>query len=64
MYAYIQLSGEAMKSTPSHGSVVGAERRRIQGLNWPWRGKASIKIRLREVVSGWVGPLHEAEVED
>lgn len=53
-----------MKSTPSHGSVVGAERRRIQGLNWPWRGKASIKIRLREVVSGWVGPLHEAEVED
>lgn len=64
MYAYIQLSGKDMETTPSHGSVVGEERGRIQRLNWPWRGKASIKVRFGEVVSGWVGPLHEAEVED
>lgn len=52
-----------METTPSHGSVVGEKRGRIQRLTWPWRGKASIKVRDGEVESTSVGPLHEDEVE-
>lgn len=63
MYAYIQLSGEDMETTPSHGSVEGEKRGRIQRFTWPWRGKASIKVRVGEVASGSVGPLREDEVE-
>lgn len=62
MYAYIQLSGEDMETTLSHGSVVGEKRGRIQRLTWPERGKASFKVRVEEVASGSVGLLHEDEV--